>query len=221
MENTQDERRSFLKKSAMLTAGIITTPFIAGATNEPFIVPPEPLQTKDSDLYMVGPMKGYSPQIGTLLSMMNMMRSWVIDTVKNLTPKQLDFQIDEKSNSIGAMLLHLAATERAYQLNTFDGYKWGTWPKEKMEDWIVAQRLGKNGRKEIKEHKIDYYLEKLKQVRDVTKKEFAKRDDAWIQKSEPFFGRQPTNNYCKWFHVCEHESNHRGQIKFVKKRLPK
>lgn len=30
----------------------------------------------------------------------------------------------------------------------------------------------------------------------------------------------PTNNYCKWFHVCEHESNHNGQIKFLKSRLP-
>ena len=30
----------------------------------------------------------------------------------------------------------------------------------------------------------------------------------------------PTNNYCKWFHVCEHESNHNGQIKWIKSRLP-
>ena len=34
------------------------------------------------------------------------------------------------------------------------------------------------------------------------------------------WGWGPTNNYCKWFHVCEHESNHNGQIKFLKKRIP-
>ena len=34
------------------------------------------------------------------------------------------------------------------------------------------------------------------------------------------WGWGPTNNYCKWFHVCEHESNHNGQIKFLKTRLP-
>ena len=28
------------------------------------------------------------------------------------------------------------------------------------------------------------------------------------------------NNYAKWFHVAEHESNHDGQIKFLKRRLP-
>ena len=26
--------------------------------------------------------------------------------------------------------------------------------------------------------------------------------------------------YAKWFHVAEHESNHDGQIKFLKSRLP-
>jgi len=28
------------------------------------------------------------------------------------------------------------------------------------------------------------------------------------------------NNYAKWFHVAEHESNHDGQIKFLKRRVP-
>jgi hypothetical protein len=26
-----------------------------------------------------------------------------------------------------------------------------------------------------------------------------------------------TNNYCKWFHVVEHESNHNGQINMDQK----
>ena len=34
------------------------------------------------------------------------------------------------------------------------------------------------------------------------------------------WGWGPTNNYCKWFHVTEHEANHNGQIKFLKSRLP-
>jgi hypothetical protein len=62
-------------------------------------------------------------------------------------------------------------------------------------------------------------MEKLKAVRSVTKEEFAKRDDDWLFESEPFFEQQATNNYAKWFHVCEHESNHNGQIKFIKKRF--
>ncbi|RYD93082.1 MAG: hypothetical protein EOP50_11695, partial [Sphingobacteriales bacterium] len=32
--------------------------------------------------------------------------------------------------------------------------------------------------------------------------------------------QQSVNAYRKWFHVCEHESNHRGEIAFLKSRLP-
>lgn len=206
------DRRNFIKESALLTAGLVSAPLISFSQSRP-------TQTSDS-IYLIGPQEGYSPQIGTLLSTMTMMRKWVIDTVKDLTVEQLDFQIDDKSNSIGAMLLHLAATERYYQLNTFDEMEWGTWSEEVKNEWDVPSGLGEEGRKQIRGNDIDYYLSKLEEVREVTKKEFAKRDDEWIMKSEPFFGNELTNNYCKWFHVCEHESNHRGQMKFIVQRLP-
>ena len=50
--------------------------------------------------------------------------------------------------------------------------------------------------------------------------EFRKRDDTWLMSVDQKWPWGPTNNYCKWFHVCEHESNHNGQIKFLAKRLP-
>lgn len=212
MKNTiKPNRRIFLKGSAILTAGLASAPIMSWAE--------EPLQQQDG-LYLVGPQKGYSPHVGALLSTMTVMRTWVIDTVKDLTVEQLDFQIDDQSNSIGAMLMHLAATERYYQLNTFEEMEWGSWSDEIKKEWDVPMTLGKEAKEQILGNRIDYYLDQLEKVREVTKQEFAKRDDKWIMKSEPFFGNQPTNNYCKWFHVCEHESNHRGQMKFVIKRLP-
>ena len=210
--NLNTDRRTFLKKSTLLTAGLASLPLLNFAQ-----APPIP--SSDS-IYLIGPQEGFSPQIGTLLSTMTMMRTWVIGSVKDLSQEQLDFQLDDKSNSIGAMLLHLAATERYYQLNTFDDMEWGTWNEEIKKEWDIPSGLGEEGRKHIKGNDIDYYLAKLEEVRAVTIKEFANRDDDWIMKSEPFFDNQPTNNYCKWFHVCEHESNHRGQIKFIIKRLP-
>ncbi len=196
----------------MITAGLAASPMMAHAKTTPLL--------PGKGLYLLGPMEGYSPQIGTLLSGMNMMRSFIVGEVRDLTVEQLDFQLDDQSNSIGAMLLHLAATERYYQLNTFENMKWGSWSDKIKAEWDVPMELGEEGRKQIKGHKVDYYLSKLAAVREQTKKEFAKRDDNWIMESEPFFGGEPTNNYCKWFHVCEHESNHNGQIKFIKKRLP-
>ncbi|WP_422104092.1 DinB family protein [Winogradskyella sp.] len=212
IKKTNTNRRQFIKNTAFLTAGAMSLPLMNFAETAP-------ITTSDS-IYLIGPQDGYSPHVGALLSTMTMMRQWVIDTVKDLTIAQLDFQIDEQSNSIGAMLLHLAATEKYYQLNTFDELAWGTWDEAIKKEWDVPSMLGKEGRQQIKGHDINYYLAKLKDVRAVTEKEFAKRDDDWLMKSEPFFQNKPTNNYCKWFHVCEHESNHRGQMKFIIKRFP-
>lgn len=210
--DTLQSRRKFFKHSSFITAGIFAAPLISFARRDANI-------TSDS-LYLLGPMEGYSPHVGALLSSMNMMRAWVVRQVQDLSVEELDFQVDEQSNSIGAMLWHLAATERYYQLNTFENLSWGSWDDSIKKEWDIPMGLGPKGREVIKGHSIDFYLEKLESVRKVTKEEFAKRDDEWLMESEPFFGNQPTNNYAKWFHVCEHESNHNGQIKFIKKRLP-
>ena len=79
--------------------------------------------------------------------------------------------------------------------------------------------LGDEGREKIKGHNIDFYFEKLDSVRAETERSFAALDDDWLWKSEEFFGNEPRNNYAQWFHVCEHESNHNGQIKFLKKSM--
>ncbi len=205
-------RRDFLRVSGAVAAGAFAIPAFGSTALT--------LTTNDQGVYMIGPRDGDSPRVGTLLSTMTMMRYWIVEGVKNLTQEQLDWQIDDESNSIGAMLLHLAATERYYQLNTFDNMEWGTWDKKIKKEWDVPMNLGEEGREKIVGHEIDYYLDKLASVRKVTEEEFAKRDDDWLMQSEPFFGNEPTNNHCKWFHVCEHESNHNGQIKFLKKRMP-
>ena len=74
-------------------------------------------------------------------------------------------------------------------------------------------------RKEIKGKPYDYYLEEMTKVRDFTLAEFANRDDEWLMTVDTKFPWGPTNNYCKWFHVCEHESNHNGQFKFIRSRI--
>ena len=210
--NLNSKRRRFFKDSALLAAGVMTLPLTSMAKDVK--------KSSSDDLYLLGPREGYSPHVGALLSSMNMMRAWVVHQVKGLTTEQLDFQVDDQSNSIGAMLWHLAATEKYYQLNTFDNMSWGSWSDEIKKEWDIPMGLGEKGREVIKGYALEFYLDKLESVRAVTKEEFAKRDDDWLMESEPFFQSLPTNNYAKWFHVCEHESNHNGQIKFIKKRLP-
>ena len=79
--------------------------------------------------------------------------------------------------------------------------------------------LGDEGRKQIKGHDLNYYITIMTEVRENTLKEFKKRDDKWFAEVDPDFFGGPTNNFCKWFHVCEHEANHRGQMTVIRKRL--
>ncbi len=207
------DRRSFIKKSsffALGTGGLMTL----SQTNLG-----NPL-THEDDLNIIGPKVGFTPQIGTLVSMMNWMRRVILFPVTGMGVEDLDYLHDANANSIGALLYHLAATERFYQIHTFEGKKWGDWSEEDELNWGVASRLGYKARKTINGNDLEFYLKKLKNVREHTLQEFAKRDDNWLMKVDKTWSWGPTNNYCKWFHVCEHESNHNGQIKWLKSRLP-
>jgi hypothetical protein len=96
-------RRKFLRGSVMAAAGVAGLGLAA-----------DPSYSEDAEMFVVGPKKGYSPQIGTLVSMMGVMRWQVLNSVKGMSMKDLDFLLDEKANRIGALLLHLAAVENFF-----------------------------------------------------------------------------------------------------------
>jgi uncharacterized damage-inducible protein DinB len=144
----------------------------------------------------------------------------VLAATKGLNQADLDVLFDKNANSIGALMLHLAATETYYQMNTFDGMKWDGWSKEIKDKWDPAMNLGDAGRKTIKGHDRQYYVDILHEVREKSLAEFRKRDDAWLMAVDKTWPWGPTNNYCKWFHVTEHEAHHSGQIALLRKRLP-
>ena len=171
------------------------------------------------DSNIIGPKEGYSPQIGTLVSMMAWLRPQITHAVKDLTVEQLDFLLDDKANTIGALLYHLAATDAFYHEHTFKSLDWGKWDKSVEDKFGVAMELGDEGRKKIKGNDINFYLDLLQETRESTLTEFKKRDDKWFMTVDNNWPWGPTNNYCKWFHVCEHESHHLGQIAFLKSRL--
>ena len=204
-------RRSFLKTAFSATGTLALSAVPAFAGSAALAEPGENI---------LGPRPGYSPHVGSMVSMLSWMRMVILFPVKDMTVEQLDYIHDDKSNSIGAMLFHLAATERFYQIHTFEEKKWGDWSEKDKTRFDVAMRLGADARTKIKGNNLDFYLSTLEEVRATSLAEFKKRDDAWLMKVDNDWGWGPTNNYCKWFHVCEHESNHNGQIKWIKGRLP-
>ena len=205
-------RRKFLK-SAAVGCGIAGAGLFRSRAATPDAL-------GESGPNIIGPREGFSVQIGTLVSMLEWMRRAILEPVQGLTMADLDYLHDSKANTIGALLLHLAATERHYQIHTFEGKKWNEWDEDTRKHWDVPARLGEEARRTIKGNELGYYLKALARVREQTLNELRKRDDAWLMQIDHEWPWGPTNNYCKWFHVCEHESHHNGQVTWIKGRLP-
>jgi hypothetical protein len=203
-------RRLFLKASIGIAAASTALASLS-------VAPVARAADENDDTWIVGPRAGYAPQVGILVSQLRFTRDQVEHNVKGMSQADLDFLLDAKANTIGAMLYHLAATDHYYGLNAFEGLKWDSWPDAEKKKWDIPMNLGEPARKAIKGNSLDYYLNLLHETREHTLAELKKRDDKWLMTIDKDFG---ANNYGKWFHVAEHESNHDGQIKFLKSRLP-
>lgn len=172
----------------------------------------------ERNLFLIAELPGFTPQISRLVSMMNYVRSTTLSAVAGLAVDELDYLHDAQSNSIGALLSHIAAAEVGYQAATFDDRDLND---EEKHEWGAAVALGERARSEIRGHELNYYLGRLEQVRARTLAEFGRRDDRWLEVGTTTSGGQRVNNYFKWFHVFSHEVNHRGQIRWLRARATK
>ena len=162
--------------------------------------------------YEIKPEEGYSPRIGLMVDMLEDLKDRITGQVKDLNPAQTDFLFDEKANSIGALVMHLAATEAYFQVETLENRQW---TDEEAAFWGVASGL-EAARAKVKGKPIKYYLDQWEQVRQKTLAGLKTKDDAWFAKAID----ENMNNHWAWFHILEHSANHMGQIALVKNRLP-
>jgi len=164
----------------------------------------------------IEPIAGYTPTIGRLVGMLTYARSTTLVAVDGLTTAALDHLHDDASNSIGALLAHIATVERSYQILTFEERLMSV---EETERVSAALKLGANGRHLLRGQALDHYLGELAEVRRATLEMLAMRDDEWLERSVPVAPK--INAHWVWFHVAEDEINHRGQIRWLRARLPK
>lgn len=210
MENTLFNRRNFINTLGISTLGMSSL-VLPRHGNANFI------NFDAKNINHIGPQEGYSPQIGTLISMLDWLSNTVIQYNKKLTVEQLDYIHDVDSNSIGSLMMHLAAVEVIYQDITFKNLD--DFSPENKTKWNVAMELGKDAQEKIKGNSLSFYKEMYDEVRNNTKAEMKNRDDVWLLSGET--KDWDWNNYCKWFHVAEHFANHRGQMTWYAKRAPK
>ncbi|MCH5690300.1 DinB family protein [Niabella sp. W65] len=181
-------RRNFLMKTAFAAGSFSALPLLARSNT--FSTPPD-------ELMLIGPKDGYSPQVGTLVSMLNYNRSTIIGITKGLTIEQLDYLHDPKANTIGALIMHLGATEAFYQANTFEGRDDFNETEKKL--WNDAMSLGDAGRKNIKGQELKYYIDRITEVREKTLRELKSKDDKWLMEIDKKWSNEkdrstPTGN---------------------------
>src|SRR5882724_3714107 len=147
--NKFTDRRNFIIKTAAVATGLTSLALFpqTGFGQQ---------TSTDDDINIVGPKQGYSPQIGTLVSMMTWMRMVVLSSVEKLNQQELDFLFDAHSNTIGALLLHLAAAESFYQTNTFGETSLKDFSETDKKRWDIPMNLGDAARKSIKGHDLKY-----------------------------------------------------------------
>jgi len=161
----------------------------------------------------IKPAKGYDHDIGIVVSMLDDLKSRVERSVSQLSQEEADFLLDGDANRIGTLVMHLAATEKYYQLYTFEGRDFN---REEKKTWGVALDLGENARELFQGHPIDYYLDIWDKVRKETYQLLKSKDDKWLRSKVK---KSNMNNHWAWYHVMEHQANHMGQIRLISKRI--
>ena len=161
----------------------------------------------------INPRNGYSAQIGSLVEMLDDLKGRITRNVQGLSQTQTDYLLDQDANRVGALILHLAATEKYYQVYTFEnrGYS-----REEAKIWQIPMNLGEKARKELVGKSINHYLSIWDAVRKETLRLLKTKDDQWLAKKT---NRGSMNNHWAWYHVMEHQANHMGQIQMVIKRM--
>jgi uncharacterized damage-inducible protein DinB len=167
-----------------------------------------------SPSFRIEPLPGYTPTIGRLVGMLSYARKTTLDAVEGLSMAELDHLQDGASNSIGALLAHIAVVERGYQILTFEERRPS--PLEQAS-WEPALTLGAEGRRLLRGKPLEHYVHELSEVRRFTLESLAARDDAWLERT--LSAAPAMNAHWAWFHVAEDEISHRGQMRWLRGRI--
>jgi uncharacterized damage-inducible protein DinB len=168
--------------------------------------------------YRIKYVEGYSPKIGELVSMLEYTRAVTMEDIRFLTQQDLDYLSNEGSNSIGALLMHMASIEFVHQVITFEERDINS---EELSKWKAALELGKQAKMSIKQNSLDFYLNELALVREHTLSKLKNYNDDWLFEERQWDNGVTHNYYYLWFHVLEDEISHRGQIRAIRRAINK
>jgi len=181
---------------------VATGPRAGGGNGEPM--------AWSSPVY-VGPTVGRAPHLEVLTCALTSSRHFLLSAVRDADAATLAAKPPHGVNTIGRLLVHIAAAERLFQNLTGRGTHFG----DDEEDFRRAFRFEADP---LAGSDLDAYLTHLAEVRAATVALFAARDDAWLAEPRTFVGR-PSSTHYYWLHLLMDEARHTGQIILLRKYL--
>ena len=161
---------------------------------------------------------GFVPKVGQFVAQLEDVRRQLKKYVEGLTPEQLSWFPNPKVESIGTLLLHIAAVECSWIGEDI-------MRRPMADDWKIAFPI-RFGIPQITGQPLDFYLKTLDAVREQTKKDLATlHEDDLPRLITPLDPGDPSSTMkftTEWilYHVIEHEAHHKGQIAVTKRLLP-
>ena len=161
---------------------------------------------------------GYTPTVGTLVAMLTYTRATTLVAVAGLEPEDLDRQHDAAANPVGALLAHVASIEWSLLTWTLEQ---GQPTAAEWAEWGPLLRLGPEAWAAARGRTLEEHVARLAAVRERTLVGLRAVDDAWLAGQTPLpWLRGPATHLWAWYHVMEDELSHRGQIRWLRARLP-
>ena len=105
-----------------------------------------------SPSFRLEPLPGYAPTIGRLVGILLYARHTTLRAVDGLSITELDHLQDGSSNSIGALLAHIAVVERGYHILTFEERRPTA---SEQAAWEPALTLGAEGRRLLRDKPLE------------------------------------------------------------------
>jgi uncharacterized damage-inducible protein DinB len=165
------------------------------------------------------PVSGHAPRIGLFLAQMEDVRTVTKRYIEDLKPEQLSWHPNPKVESIGTLLLHIAAVEFSWILEDIFGRPMGA-------EWEIAFPI-RAGMSQVSGQPLLYFSDKLDAVRGEVRSALATLTDAdldrvIIPQDSGVSAEEKPGYTIRWIlhHLVEHEAHHRGQIAVMKRLLP-
>ena len=167
----------------------------------------------------IEPAPGFTPEIGRFVAMLEDTRRRTKRYVEGLTAEQLSWYPNDKVESIGTILLHIAAIEISYIREDIMRQPMG-------EEWKIALPI-RFGIPQITGKELDYFTDQLDSAREETKTVLKSLTDTDLKRIiTPLDPGEPQNTQIEFsieyilYHIIGHEAHHRGQIAVQKRLLP-